>query len=198
MSLESQSTNITIIGAPWSGKTTIWKLIVQEIPKLHFHDMDDDWLQNKEVGWWDSGVAKKLSELWDEGFVDAEGEFVIENYGTRAEGKKFNLDNILFSSTWSLPLHRKAMNHIRARSHVILIDVPMPVLVGRSSPTGRPDGNTRIVGMNGKTPRFQTLAETLEYRWAIYRQCADVIVTYKEESPIETARIVADIIHKLQ
>ena len=42
----------------------------------------------------------------------------------------------------------KAMQHVRERTLVILVDVPIDVLAKRASPDGRPDGNSRIVGMN--------------------------------------------------
>ncbi len=189
---------ITIIGAPWSWKTTAWRIaarkIENELKISHiFHDMDDDGLQG--LNWWgENWVAKKLCELWDEWFLEAEWQFIVDNYGDTEESKSYNLDTLLFCSTGSLSLSHNAMKHVRERSTVILLHVPIDVLASRAFPYGRADGNTRIVWMNGQTPRFKTLKETLEYRWWIYEAFADIILPYREESPKKTWTRLADLI----
>jgi Shikimate kinase len=195
MSLLTQKEGITLIGAPWSWKTTIWGLLDPYLEWWEFHDMDDDGLQNPQVWWGSDWVANKLHELWDNGFLEAEWRFVLDNYGRKAEWKYFSFEKTLFSSTWSLPLSPEAMKHVRERTHVILIDVPISILVERSN-KWRPDGNSRIVGMNGKTPQFKTLEETLEYRWEIYRKSADIIVPYKrDEAVTQNAGRVLDLLN---
>lgn len=187
----------TLIGAPWSGKSSVGKLAAHLLEKhlevrRIFHDMDNDGLEWPN-GWGKGGVARQLSMLWDDGFLEAEWDFVLWNYWRITEWKPYNLDRLLFASSWSLPLS-KAMEHIRARSKVILIDVPVDVLELRASPHGRIDGNTRIVGMNGAHPRFSALRAALKYRWEIYKHSTHITFPYKEESLDETANRLCEVI----
>lgn len=184
----SEKRGITLIGAPWSWKTTIWKLLEPHLSWYNFHDMDDHGLQHPEFWWGKDWVVKKLVKLWDQEFLKAEWQFVLDNYGLGNEWRKFSFEWMLFSSTGSLPLSPKAMQHVRDRTLVILVDVPIDVLEKRSKPDGRPDGNTRIVGMNWERPQFCTLRETLEYRWEIYKNSCDFLLPYMEENPTDTVQ----------
>lgn len=190
----SEKQGITLIGAPWSWKTTIWKLLRPYLSWYDFHDMDDDGLQHPECWWGKDWVAKKLIELWDHEFLKAEWQFVLDNYGLKNEWGRFSFERMLFSSTGSLPLIPEAMQHVRERTLVILVDVPIDILEMRASPNGRLDGNTRIVGMNWERPQFNTLRETLEYRWEIYKNSCDILLPYNMESPNDTAERIINIL----
>ena len=61
--------------------------------------------------------------------------------------KVFSLDQTIFASSGSLVKSPHAMEHIRARTHVILLDIPLETVLHNIRT--RPGGAGRIIGMNG-------------------------------------------------
>ena len=90
----------------------------------------------------------------------AEEAFVIESYGRGNEGKKYLLDNMLFASSGSIVLEERAMEYIRERMVILYLELPDEEIARRAHARGV----SRIVGMNGDTPRFHTIEEVLAYR----------------------------------
>lgn len=128
---------------PWSGKTTIWKLLSQK-SWMKFLDIDDhiEKVSNETV--WEI-----LSVLWDDLFLDYEAKIVQE----------LDVDNTIISTSGSVPLRQDAMNHLRQSWMSILIDIPLSEVYRRLERMKV----ERIVGMN-----YMTLEEILEYRKMYY------------------------------
>ena len=70
------------------------------------------------------------------------------------------LDGMVFASSGSLVLEREAIEHIRERMVVIYLDLDDSEIGKRAHARGV----TRIVGMNGDTPRFKSIEDVLSYR----------------------------------
>lgn len=189
MALPMQKVGIALIGPSGTGKTTIGKILAKEL-SMHFHDMDDDGL---EWAWWDDGVARILTEKWDDAFLEAEWKFVLSNYGRKDEDKKYTLNGMIFSSSGSLVLEADAMKYIRERMLCLYLDLPDSEISKRAWARGV----SRIVGMNGDNPRFRTINEVLEYRRWYYEKFADL--TYPLPigwKPEEDAREIRDFLRK--
>jgi hypothetical protein len=87
------------------------------------------------------------------------------------------------------------MEHIRARTHVILLDIPLEVVLHNIQT--RPGGAGRIVGMNGgpngEKPMSASLEEELRSRYTLYHISSDSRFPYQAgETPQETAERLKD------
>lgn len=71
--------NIVLLGAPGSGKSSIGRVLSRSLG-LPLIDIDDDHLEPL----WRTTVAKKLAELGDEGFLDTEGEALMNLQATNS------------------------------------------------------------------------------------------------------------------
>jgi threonine synthase len=157
---------IALIGPSGTGKTTIGRILAEKL-EMRFHDMDDEWLESE---WWVGWVARVLREGWDDGFLEAEWQFVIDHYGRESEGKKYLLDDMMFATSGSLVLEVTAMKYIRERMIIVYLDLPDSEISSRAHARGV----SRIVGMNGESPRFQSVEEVLQYRRGYYEKYADI------------------------
>lgn len=180
---------IALIGPSGTGKTTIGKLLAKRL-NMEFHDMDDDGL---EWVWGKDGVARMLLEKWDDGFLDAEGNFVMENYGRKEEQKTYTLTHMIFSASGSLVLEEDAIRYMRDRMLILYLDLEDREIERRATLRWI----TRIVGMNGENPRFRSIGEVLAYRRSFYEKYADLIYPLSPwASPEEDAERIASFIEK--
>lgn len=67
---------------------------------------------------------------------------------------------MVFATSGSLVLEEEAIQYTRARMITVYLDLDDNEIAKRA----RARGVTRIVGMNGDTPRFQSVEEVLTYR----------------------------------
>ena len=182
---ETGKVGITLIGLPGSGKSALAKRV--KIDWWKPHDHDDHWLENPIFWlgkWW---VAKRINKIWDTAFLWFESNFTIQNYWRKDENKPFSLENTIFASSGSLVRSPAAMQHIRERTFVILIDTPIEKALENIKK--RPDGSGRIIGMNGwphgEIPMHNTLEEELRYRETLYQQSCDAIFLHQKGMPID-------------
>ena len=194
--------SIILTAMPWAWKTTIWKQLHKELSKffnIDFKDFDDDILEKisleeaEEIIWilnlapiWitpekisNQTVAKILSILWDENFLNL--EWVIWKQ------LKFKKPTIL-STSGSLPLKLWAMINLREQWKIIYIDTDIDIIEKRLK-LMKVD---RIVGMKS----WKTLRQILEERKQYYDISKDYNFKANIKNHIETSN--PEIIKKQQ
>ena len=148
--------NITLIGMPGSGKSTLGRLLASRL--AHRFVDGDDLLRVK---------GRSLQEI-----LNQEGEeafLALETQELQAiEGQK-----IVIAPGGSCVLSRAAMEHLRRISLVVFLDVPLEVLRGRLK-----DAPMRgIVGFHG-----HSLEELNAMRRPLYRRYAHVTVPFPNKN----------------
>lgn len=123
--------NITLIGMPAAGKSTVGNLLAQ---KINFDFLDsDDLIESKEQ----KTLARIISDKGLEQFLNIE-ESVIVSLGCT---------NHIIATGGSVVYRQKAMEHLRQISTIIYLCVELPQLLTRLSDlTGR-----GVAVGNGKT-----------------------------------------------
>lgn len=186
MLFEAWKVGIALVGLPGSGKSALAKRV--EINWWKYHDHDDDWLESASIWlgeWW---VAKRIADIWDIAFLWFESNFTIKNYWRRSENKPFSLDSVIFASSGSLVRSPKAMQYIRQRTFVVLIDTPIEQALKNIKK--RSEGSGRIIGMNGwphsETPMHNTLEKELRYRETLYQQSCDAVFLHQKDMLIDS------------
>ncbi len=190
MSLSYWKVGITLIGSPWSGKSTLGRIVHRELPTLNFHDHDDHWLEPELIRLSYLSIADAIEKIGDRAFLNFEEKFTTQNYGRTNENRKFSLDNTLFASSGSLVRSGISIEHIRERTHIILLDVPIDTVITQIH--NRSGGSWRIIGINGwpneEEPMNKSLEEELTCRYELYRRYQDSILEHRpRETPETTA-----------
>lgn len=181
-----------LIGPPWSGKSTLARIISERCPKYRYHDHDDDWLDPTiQTKLWHSSIDDAVKKMGDQAFLQFEWKFTIENYGRADENPKFSLDGVLFASSGSLVRSEKAIEHIRERTYIILLDVPINTVLDQIRK--RQWGAWRIIGINGwpngEEPKHKSLEDELRFRYELYQTYQDSILEHHPgEIPNKTAQ----------
>ncbi|EFC47002.1 predicted protein [Naegleria gruberi] len=157
--------HLVLMGPPGAGKTTTSKLL-GKLLNIPVFDIDDDLLEVV----WNMPVSEKLSQVGEEGFIQAEGKACLE---LRMESS----EPTLIALSGSVPLHRDAIENIRKQGVVIYLDIPSTIIEKRLHEM-KVD---RIVGMK----EGQTLADLLDYRKTFYEQFFDVRVACSVAQPVE-------------
>lgn len=191
MSFKIEKTGITLIWPPGSGKSTLSWHLTRHMLWWNLHDHDDHGLELELKARGYVSIADAISKIGDRAFLDFEEWFTCENYGNHEEAKIFSLDRTIFASSGSIVRSKKAIVHIRKRTHVILLDTPIAIAISHIQ--SRPGGAWRIIGMNGwpndEKPLHETLEEELFYRESLYKKYQDSIFPYQKwESPEETGK----------
>lgn len=174
MNLLNSNQNIILTWMPWCWKSTLWCKLAFETG-ANFSDFDDDILEkidletsekvisilNLKSHWIipekisNQKVSDLLKLLWDDNFLELEW-FIWENLN-------FN-EKTIISTSWSLPLKTKAMDHLRKKWKVIHIDTPIKSILERLEQMK----TNRIIWM-----WKMTLEEILEYRKDFYNKTMD-------------------------
>ena len=150
--------NITLIGMPASGKSTLGRLLSNKLG-YSFKDCDEIIEQ----------AGRRLQEIID---IDGENAFLLmeERAILGLSGKK----NV-FSPGGSCVLLPHAMAHLRAISLVMFIDVPLPVLKARL--LGSKASSRGIIGQ-----RNMDLAMIYLLRTPLYKEYANLVVHLGDNS----------------
>ncbi|KAL0491099.1 threonine synthase-like protein [Acrasis kona] len=161
--------NIYLMGPPGSGKSSVCAHL-SKLMKMPTLDVDDQWLEKN----WNCSVAKKLSTLGDEAFIQAEGEEVM----------KLKCRGTIVSLSGSNPLHPESMKHLSHSGLFVYMDTPKKDILDRCK-LMKVD---RIVGQS-----TQPLEKILDKRASIYENSYDVRIMIETGSSPEQ---IANKIHQ--
>jgi len=141
------------MGSPGAGKTTIGRMLGDHLGK-EVIDVDDDILEKV----WGMTVAEKLLQVGSDGFVDAEGQALLQ----------FSTNDSVISLSGSNPMHKEAMEHVKSLGTVVYLDVEDGDILNRLAEMKV----NRIVGQNEGI----SMSEILQYRKQFYESSYDIRV----------------------
>lgn len=162
--------NITLIGMSGSGKSSVGKIIAEEIGYTY---IDTDRIIEEQEG----------GEL--QGILDRVGEKKFLEIETAIVGNLKDLKNAVISSGGSVVYSPKAMEHLRKISKIVHLFASFDVLKERN------DAPTRgIVGLDNKT-----YEELFHERINLYNTYADEVVDIKHDTPLAVAQKVISLLN---
>ncbi len=145
----SNKSNITLIGMPGVGKTTLGKVLARQ---LNYQFLDTDTLIQAKTG---HPLQDLLNQEGEAAFLDIEKKVVLD---------QINLNNTIISPGGSVIYTQEAMHHLKAISTIIYLKDTFENIQKRI-----PNLNSRgIVGLGGKT-----LFELFQERELLYEKYAD-------------------------
>ena len=159
--------NVTLIGMPGAGKSTVGREVAR---RLQLRFIDTDRLIQQHTG---LTIAENLARLGDEGFIHLE-ERVVLQLG--------DFDNCLVSPGGSVIYSRKTMDFLKQRAVLVFLDVPREIIQSRVGP------QRGVVRLKGRT-----LEELFNERLPLYRQYADVTISANREVDLVAEDIVGVI-----
>lgn len=166
--MKTEGRNITLIGMPGSGKSTLGRMLAS---RLGYRFVDgDDLIRN---------TGRELQEI-----LDQEGETAFLRLESRVLSS-IRGDRLLIAPGGSCILSPEAMEHLRRISLVVFVDVPLEVLRSRLK-----DAPMRgIVGFRG-----HSLEELWAVRRPLYLRHAHLTVSLPSEDidPAEAFRALMD------
>lgn len=139
---------------PWSGKSTLWKLLAKKLG-CDFLDFDDDII---EVTQWEK-VSDMVANMSEDAFKKREEELCLN----------INFSNTIFSTSGSLPYSKKSMDHLKGLWTIIYLKVDITEIMERLNFMK----TDRIIWM--KNNNFEKLF--LE-RENLYENVADIVFCY--------------------
>ena len=160
--------NITLIGMPGSGKSTVGVLLAKALG-YGFLDVDLV-IQHRE--------GELLQDIIDtkgvDYFLEREEEAVCS----------VSCERYVIAPGGSAVLREKGAEHLRSLGPVVYLTVPVEELERR----------IRNMGSRGIAMKpGQTLADVLAYRAPFYEKCADIIIDCRGKQPLEdTVKQVLD------
>ena len=164
--------NITFIGMPGAGKSTIGVVVAKMLCKTF---IDTDLLiQNKEG----KRLSKIIDEIGNQKFIKLENDVIAS----------LKVHNSVISTGGSAVFGKEAMEHLKKTSTIIYIKVPYETLEARlRSLTKR-----GVVFEEG-----QTLRDIFDIRTPLYEKYADIIIDSDNSVDIqETAIKIVNILEK--
>ena len=162
--------NITLIGMPGCGKSTLGRLLAHRLG-YEFVDCDVTIESSGQT------LQQIIDEKGEEGFLRVEEAILFALGGERK----------VFSPGGSCVLSQHAMEHLRRTSLVVFIDVPLQVLQKRLAPE-----NIDMRGIIGL--RKKPLEELFFYRRPLYLEYAHLVVNLDEKPIQESLDILMNII----
>lgn len=141
---------IVIIGMPGSGKTTIGKLLSEEL-RLKFIDMDE-YIQET--------TSKTIAELFEQ------GEEYFRDIETKACRELMKYENILISTGGGVVKKSVNVEILKKDALIIFIDRPVEEILNDVDLSKRPllkDGKEKVISL-------------YEERYELYKEAADKIV----------------------
>jgi len=163
--------NLTLIGMPGSGKSSIGKLLAKELG-LNFID-SDEYIERKEK----MSLQKIIDTKGDDVFLQIEEKRILE---------LLPLKNCILAPGGSIIYLKKVMNILKDSSVIIFLDAPINDLKKWLK-----NKTTRgIVGLSSKS-----IKKIYNERLPLYKKYADIIIncTYQFEK-----EIINEIIKKLK
>jgi len=163
--------NITLIGMPGSGKSTIGRALAE---KLNFKFIDsDDYIEKQEK----MTLQQIIDTKGDKTFCEIEEKRILE---------LLPLKNCVLAPGGSVIYSKKVMNILKDSSVIIFLDTPLEIIEKRLV-----NKATRgIVRLKSKS-----IKELYRERVPLYKKYADIIVNCSKKSDSE---IIEEIIKKLK
>ncbi len=144
--------NITLIGMPGSGKSSVGKLLARRLG-CAFVDVDPLIVERYGA----RNLQQVLDELGNDAFLDLEADVCAG----------LQVENTILAPGGSAVLREKGIRHLKELGPVVYLRVPCDVLVSHL-------GNLATRGVT--LAPGQTIADLLEYRRPFYEKYADVTV----------------------
>ncbi len=157
--------NITLIGMPGSGKSTVGALLAR---RLGYAFLDVDPLIERREG---AQLQAVLDRLGTERFLDVEAEVIAA----------LDCQNTVLAPGGSAVLREKGAAHLKALGPVVHLQLPAGELEKRL-------GNLATRGVT--LAPGQTIGDLCEYRAPFYEKYADLTVDTRGMSPEETAAYI--------
>ncbi|MBL8823436.1 MAG: shikimate kinase [Planctomycetia bacterium] len=172
MKRASARQNVTLIGMPGSGKTTIGRYLAKHWGWTFFDT--DHFIE--------SGEGKTLEQIIETigfvSFVNLEGEYI----------KKVQGQQQIISTGGSVIYVDAAMQHLRTISTIVYLETPLPTLEERV-------GDLKVRGV--VIAPDQSLASLLEQRHPLYVKYADVInVCDGDEPELSSQEVIKQVEHR--
>ena len=162
-------TNITLIGMPGAGKSTIGIVLAKLLCKTF---IDADLVIQNNQG---KRLHKIIEEIGNDGFLKLENDTLAQ----------LKVHNSIISTGGSAIFGQEAMEHLKNTSTVIYLRVPCEDIEKRLKSLKR----RGVVFEEG-----QTLRDIYDIRTPLYEKYADVVVDCNNESDIqETAIKIAEL-----
>lgn len=158
--------NVTLIGMPGSGKSTVGRLLAQ---KLGYAFLDVDPLIVK--AYQAPNLQKVLDDLGTEAFLDAEAEVI----------STIDCHNTVLAPGGSAVLREKGALHLKSLGPVVYLKPSVGALTKRL-------GNLATRGVTLKPG--QTLQDLCDYRSPFYERYADITIAGDQARVEETAELV--------
>ncbi len=147
-----EKNNITLIGMPGSGKTTLGKLLAK---KLNFNFIDYD----KHIAKQEKMSAQQIVDTKGDGaFLKIEEERILET---------LPLKKHIISPGGSVVYSERLMNILKNSSLIIFLDLPLGIIEKRLTDRAR----RGIVGLKSKS-----IKELYEERAPLYKKYADITI----------------------
>lgn len=165
--------NITLIGMPGSGKSTVARLLAK---KLGYTFLDVDPLIVKSYG--APNLQAVLDSLGTGAFLDAEAEVI----------SSLSCENTVLAPGGSAVLRKKGALHLKSLGPVIYLKPSVKALERRL-------GNLATRGVT--LAPGQTLADLYAYRSPYYEKYADVTIAGDQPRPEDTLALVLSALETL-
>lgn len=160
--------NITLIGMPGSGKTTVGRMIAQ---KLNFHFIDTDKYIEKKEG-------RKLQDI-----IDSEGDTKFCEIEEERILELLPLKNHILAPGGSVIYSEKVMRTLEKISIIIFLDLPLETIKERLD-------NKEFRGIVGL--KSFSLSKLYEQRIRLYQKYADLHINCSGLSPSEIVNKITD------
>ena len=158
--------NITFIGMPGSGKSTVGVVVAKMLCKTF---IDTDLLIQNKAG---KRLHKIIDEIGNERFLQLENDTLAS----------LNVHNSIISTGGSAIFGNEAMNHLKKDSTVVYLKVPYDTL------------EQRLKSLKYRGVVFeegQTLRDIYDIRTPLYEKYADIIIESNNELDVqETAMMI--------
>lgn len=165
--------NITLIGMPGSGKSTVGKLLAKRLGYA-FLDVDPLIVKTYQA----PNLQRVLDDLGTEAFLDAEATVI----------STIDCDDTVLAPGGSAVLRERGALHLKSLGPVVYLKPSVGALAGRL-------GNLATRGVTLKPG--QTLQDLYDYRSPFYETYADITIAGDQDRAEETVDLILSALETL-
>ena len=165
--------NVTLIGMPGSGKSTVGRLLAQRLGYA-FLDVDPLIVEAYQA----PNLQKVLDDLGTEAFLDAEAQVICG----------LDCDNTVLAPGGSAVLREKGALHLKKLGPVVYLKPSTQALIKRL-------GNLATRGVT--LAPGQTIQDLYDYRAPFYEKYADITIPGQRENIEDTVELVMEALQQL-